>query len=296
MNDTRVIPARLLMRRATGGKVEGLFLRESDSGMWELMVTGSGRLKAGELLEITGSDRRLRLLERSGAGAWTATPDPAGTAFEILEEVGRPPLPPYIERNHGSAEVDSAAERHDRDVERYQTIYAARPGAVAAPTAGLHFTDEVFRDLDAAGIERVFVTLHVGVGTFAPIRTEELASHDMHAEWFDCSEATAKRINAARRATRPIVAVGTTSVRVLESCADDAGKVHPRQDWTNIFIYPPYRYRAVDCLITNFHLPGSTLLALVFAFASREQILQAYQHAIASRYRFFSYGDAMLIR
>ncbi len=316
LNDTRVLPARLHMHRRTGGRIEGLFLHE-EAGAWQVMLTGAGRLRPGELLQIDGSSRTLRLLQRTEPGVWQAEPVPAGNAVPILNEVGHPPLPPYIARAtgtepaarksdlgnqnseippHPSATRDTQSaidERHD--VERYQTIYARVPGAVAAPTAGLHFTPEVFDRLDQRGIHRVHVTLHVGVGTFAPIRVESLADHPMHAEWYECSPETAAAVNNARRDGRPVVAIGTTSVRVLESCASPGGAVTPGSGWTRIFIYPPYRFRAVDILLTNFHLPGSTLLALVFAFAGREQILHAYDEAIRARYRFYSYGDAMLI-
>jgi len=319
LNNTRVLPARLMMRRATGGAVQGLFLRETGPGEWEVMLTGSGRLKAGELLGIEGSDRRLKLRQRVDAGTWRVEPVPAGEAHAILGEVGLPPLPPYIRRKRqaegecGSpatasklravggtgSDREQAGRATQRqmtdDFERYQTIYARHPGAVAAPTAGLHFTPELFERLAGRGIEKAFVTLHVGVGTFAPIRCNDLANHEMHAEWYDCPAETAAVINAAREAGRPIVAVGTTSVRVLESCTDERGQVATGSGWTRIFIYPPYRFRAVDHLITNFHLPGSTLLAMIFAFAGRERVLAAYNDAIEQRYRFYSYGDAMLI-
>jgi len=317
MNDTRVLPARLRLRRRTGMRIEGLFLREPEPGVWEVMLTGSGRLRAGEHLLIDESARTLLLLERLEAGTWRAGPAPGGDAFEILAECGRTPLPPYVKRGGGRGaggegrgtrgegkerkrerEMEGwrdgeIAEQEDR--ERYQTVYARQPGAVAAPTAGLHFTPAVFEQLNAAGIERVFVTLHVGVGTFAPIRCDDLADHEMHAEWYDCPAAAASAVNAARNRGRPIVAVGTTSVRVLESCADEAGHVRAGTGRTRLFIYPPYRFRVVDKLLTNFHLPGSTLLAMVFAFAGREQILAAYEDAIRNGYRFYSYGDAMLI-
>ena len=291
VNDTKVLPARLGMQRATGGKVEGLYLRDASAGGWEIMLTGAGRVRSGEELAIVGSTRRLRLLERIDAGVWRAEPVPGGQTVAILAECGRPPLPPYIARK-GDVSPDQLAA----DVERYQTVYARNPGAVAAPTAGLHFTPELFGRLDAAGIERVSVTLHVGVGTFAPIRCDDLAQHPMHQEWYSCSAATAETINAARAEGRPVVAVGTTSVRVLETCADASGRVTAGEGWTRIFIYPPYRFKAIDAMVTNFHLPGSTLLAMVFAMAGRDNVLAAYNEAVRERYRFYSYGDAMLIR
>jgi len=291
LNDTRVFPARLELRRQTGGRVDGLFLREEASGVWEVMLSGSDRLKPGEPLLFVRSERTLRLTSRIEAGVWRAEPDPPGQAVTILNECGQPPLPPYIKRPSGS----SAAASIETDTERYQTVYASRPGAIAAPTAGLHFTREVFAALASAGIPHVFVTLHVGIGTFAPIRCDDLRDHDMHAEWYDCPTESAAAINTARAAGRPIVAVGTTSVRVLETCASPEGPIVAGSGWTRLFIYPPYRFRALDTLLTNFHLPGSTLLALVSAFAGREAVLAAYQDAIGRQYRFYSYGDAMLV-
>ncbi len=291
VNDTKVLPARLRMHRASGGKVEGLYLQESPAGGWEVMLTGAGRLREGEELVFELGARRLRLLERIDAGVWRAEPVPGGPTVEILAECGRPPLPPYIARKGELSEKQAAS-----DSERYQTIYASRPGAVAAPTAGLHFTPELFEQLDAADMRRTTVTLHVGAGTFAPIRCENLADHPMHAEWYSCPTGTADAVNAARSEGRPIVAVGTTSVRVLETRADESGRISPGEGWTRMFIYPPYRFKAVDAMVTNFHLPGSTLLAMVFALAGRENVLAAYNEAIRERYRFYSYGDAMLIR
>ncbi|MGQ9648674.1 MAG: tRNA preQ1(34) S-adenosylmethionine ribosyltransferase-isomerase QueA [Phycisphaerae bacterium] len=295
MNDTRVLPARLYMVRRSGGRVEGLFLREAEGGAWEIMLTGSGRLKAGEELQIDGSTRRLQLARRAEAGVWLAEPRPTGTALDILAECGHPPLPPYIRRGTQDGKVAGKDEREELDRDRYQTVYALRPGAVAAPTAGLHFTPEVLGELRTTGIETCFVTLHVGVGTFAPVRCDDLADHRMHAEWYDCPVPTAEAVNAARAQGRPIVAVGTTSARVLETCADERGRVAAGSGWTRLFIYPPYRFKIVEGMVTNFHLPGSTLLAMLFAFAGREAILNAYNEAIRERYRFYSYGDAMLV-
>jgi S-adenosylmethionine:tRNA ribosyltransferase-isomerase len=290
-NDTRVLPARLFLRRRTGGRLEGLFLHEPRPGVWELMLTGAGRLKPGEEVTIEGSDRLLRMIERIDGGRWTAEPVPADDAYTILESCGHPPLPPYIRR---PSTTSPGQEQQDR--QPYQTVYAAQPGAVAAPTAGLHFTEALFAQLRERGIQIVDVTLHVGVGTFTPIRSEDLTDHVMHAEWYACSDETARIVNAARQGGRSIVAVGTTSVRVLESCADDTGRIEPSSGWTRLFIYPPYRFKAVEAMITNFHLPGSTLLAMVAALAGRENILAAYDEAVREAYRFYSYGDAMLIR
>jgi S-adenosylmethionine:tRNA ribosyltransferase-isomerase len=287
LNDTKVIPAKFIAQRPTGGRVEGLFLREENAGAWEVLLRGS-RLRPGLVLTLGDGAFRLTLEQRRERGAWLATIEPAEPAERILATVGRTPLPPYIRRD------DDAGRRED-DVRRYQTVYASQPGAVAAPTAGLHFTDSVFASLAERGIGCVRLTLHVGQGTFAPIEAESLDEHRMHAEWYELSPDAAERINAARAGGRTIVAVGTTAGRVLESCADQAGRVHAASGWTDIFLCPPYRFRAVDAMITNFHLPGSTLLAYVFAFGGVEAVRRAYAEAIARRYRFYSYGDAMLV-
>jgi S-adenosylmethionine:tRNA ribosyltransferase-isomerase len=236
----------------------------------------------------------LTLVENHSQGRWTLEVSPPLEAFEILERVGQTPLPPYIRRQD-----DDARESADRQT--YQTVYADRPGAVAAPTAGLHFTPEVFQRLGDRNIETARVTLHVGLGTFAPVKTDELSEHPMHSEWYELSPSAADTLNAAHRAGRRIVAVGTTAVRVLETAARGGWPLTPGEGWTDIFLYPPAEFRAVDALITNFHLPRSTLVMLVAAFcdpgglAGREMILDAYQAAIQREYRFYSYGDAMLI-
>lgn len=295
MNDTRVIPARIEARRTTGGRVELFLLRPAgndvpsapDEITWIVMAKPSGRLKEGEdLALVRGGRARLRAFR--GGGQWEATfSDVEGTAG--LFERGRMPLPHYIKR---AWEVD---ERDSIDRTRYQTVYAARDGAVAAPTAGLHFTPGLLETLGEAGVGTAFVTLAVGVGTFAPVRAEDFRSHVMHHEDYEISDATAAAINQTRRAGGRIVAVGTTSARVLETVARDDGLVEPGAGRTGIYIYPPYTFKAVDALITNFHLPRSTLLLLVSALAGRERILGAYAEAVRRGYRFYSYGDAMLI-
>ena len=297
MNDTLVIPARFRCTRSTGGRVEGLFLRTSGSGQWEVMLKNAGRCKVGESLTMTAGDPAERisivLVENLGAGRWVAAPTGGGDVLEILHAVGTTPLPPYIHRGANDDDGD--------DRQRYQTVYASRPGAVAAPTAGLHFTAELFGALTDAGIGACFLTLHVGDGTFLPVKTDELADHRMHTEVYELSDETARAINAARDEGRRIVAVGTTVVRVLETLAARGDRFAPARGATDIFIYPPAEFQAVDALITNFHLPRSTLLMLVSAFCSPgsadgvEMILAAYRHAVESGYRFFSYGDAMLI-
>jgi S-adenosylmethionine:tRNA ribosyltransferase-isomerase len=221
-------------------------------------------------------------------GRWEIELLPALPAESLLQQIGHTPLPPYIRRTH-----PLAAEAVDR--ERYQTIYARQPGAVAAPTAGLHFTDELLAAFVQRGIRTASLTLHVGTGTFAPIAVDRIEQHAMHPEWYQLAHAPAEMINAVRAAGGRIVAVGTTSTRVLETRADSAGRVSAGQGWTDLFIYPPYGFRAVDALLTNFHLPRSTLLALVMAFGGVELIRGAYEHAVEHGYRFYSYGDAMLV-
>ncbi len=290
VNDTRVVQARFFCRRATGGVVEALFLRGGDDGAWHVLLKPSARLKQGERLACENSDVALDLLERHARGEWAVRPSRAIEPVAWLETVGRTPLPPYINRDSGPDAADRA---------RYQTVYARRAGAIAAPTAGLHFTEELLRRLDELGVQRVSVTLHVGVGTFQPVVVDDLADHDMHSEWFEIAGDTLARLHAARASGRRIVAVGTTSARVLESLpltiGDESASEERRAGWTDIFIYPPYEFTNVDVLLTNFHLPESTLLALVMAFATSEQVRAAYRAAIAKRYRFYSFGDAMLV-
>jgi S-adenosylmethionine:tRNA ribosyltransferase-isomerase len=285
LNDTRVLPARLLGRRArTGGKWEGLFLRQTDDGCWELLSQTRGRLTIGEVLTVEPGPLRLTLTGRSAEGHWLARPDAPGTPTELLERHGQVPLPPYIRKGHAAGD----------DRERYQTVYARQAGAVAAPTAGLHFTSRLFEQLEAGGVRRTFVTLHVGLGTFQPIQVEDITQHRMHREWGELAPAAAGAVAACRARGGRLVAVGTTSVRVLETVAA-SGPVRPWSGETGLFIYPPYEFRAVDALITNFHLPRSSLLLLVSAFAGIDLIRQAYRTAVAEGYRFYSYGDAMLI-
>ena len=285
LNDTRVIPARLIGHRArTGGRWEGLFLRETADGLWELLCQTRGRLVAGEIIVVEPAELELILVRQSPERHWLARPGESGAVLDLLRRHGRIPLPPYIRKGRAS----------QADVERYQTVYAHQPGAVAAPTAGLHFTPGVFDRLDGRGIGRAFLTLHVGEGTFAPIKGDDIAQHHIHREWGELSADTACRIGACRTSGGRIVAVGTTSVRVLETVATTG----PLRSWsgeTDLFIRPPYPFRLVDALVTNFHLPRTSLLCLVSAFAGVELIRQAYKTAIAEGYRFYSYGDAMLI-
>jgi len=296
LNDTKVVPAKFVARRVTGGRVVGLFVREPASGEWEVMLEGSRRLRVGERLSASGKGGAgavtLTLSESCGRGFWRVAVDAEEPAWEILDRIGITPLPPYIRRG----DPGPAADMDDRS--RYQTVYARRPGAIAAPTAGLHLTDALLKELRKRGVEETFVTLHVGVGTFKPIEVDDVSRHRMHAEWFELTSETAEAVRACRQRGGRVVAVGTTSVRVLESCLGeprDARVVRPNSGTTDVYIYPPYEFGVVDVLLTNFHLPRSTLLALVMAFAGVENIRGAYRHAIEHEYRFYSYGDAMLI-
>lgn len=292
LNDTRVLPARLLgRRRQTGGRWEGLFLESTPGGCWRMMGQTRGKLQSGEQLVISPANEPqsrdelvVELIEREGEGVWKVRPLPACDPLTALARFGTVPLPPYMERD--CAEAD--------DFERYQTTYARHPGSVAAPTAGLHFTPELLARCQAKGIEHAFVTLHVGIGTFRPIAVERLGDHRMHSEWCELPDATVERLTQVRAREGRVVAVGTTSARTLETAARD-GALQAWRGATDLFIRPPYRFRAVDVLLTNFHLPRSTLLVLVCTFADRELMLAAYAEAIRREYRFYSYGDTMLI-
>lgn len=284
-NDTRVIPARLKGRRGDA-MVEVTLHRDIGGGAWRAFARGAKRLKPGDRLEF-GPDFAASVAAKNADGDVTLRFDlPDAALRAALERFGSMPLPPYIKRARG----EEARDRHD-----YQTIFARRDGAVAAPTAGLHFTEPLLAALDAAGIARLTVTLHVGAGTFLPVKVEDTREHRMHSEWGTIDEAAAARLNATRAAGGRIVAVGTTSLRLLESAADETGCIRPFAGETALFITPGYRFRAVDLLLTNFHLPRSTLFMLVAAFAGLERMKRAYAHAIAQRYRFFSYGDASLL-
>lgn len=289
LNDTRVVPARLVgQRERTGAKWTGLFLAADEHGAWQILSKTRGHLEPGEaiLLQAPGSgvEQRLRLLTRLDDGVWAARPVPGGDPWAILDRIGRVPLPPYIR----------GGEMNESDVESYQTVFADRPGSVAAPTAGLHFTPELLARLTEVGIESARLTLHVGIGTFRPISASRLDEHIMHSEWCEVNEKAVETITAANSRGGRIVAVGTTSVRTLETAAE-SGALQPYQGQTKLFIRPGFQFRAVDALLTNFHLPKSTLLILVRTFGGDELIQRAYTEAIREEYRFFSYGDAMLI-
>ncbi|MBT7308972.1 MAG: tRNA preQ1(34) S-adenosylmethionine ribosyltransferase-isomerase QueA [Gammaproteobacteria bacterium] len=280
-NDTRVIPARLMGRKESGGRVELLVERVTGDHQLLAHIRASKAPRSGTRLLLEG-ELHAEVCGRAGA-LFEVRLEDSRLAMEWLEAVGRVPLPPYIERQ---------AETMDR--ERYQTIYARNKGAVAAPTAGLHFTQPLLNELESAGVRFGFVTLHVGAGTFQPVRVEQIEEHSMHSEWYEVSESLCEQVERTREAGGRVVAVGTTAVRSLES-ASSSGRLRPFQGETDIFITPGYRFKTVDAMVTNFHLSESTLIMLVTAFAGYEQIMGGYQHAIEQRYRFFSYGDAMFI-
>jgi S-adenosylmethionine:tRNA ribosyltransferase-isomerase len=290
LNDTKVLPARFFARRATGAKLEGLFLKQ-DKGLWLVMLKGLAKVKTGEriwLKSANGGDFcPAQVLEKKTDGRCLLNVVAEDPAEKILKKIGFPPLPPYIRR-------DTDLKQAAKDKIRYQTVYAKHPGAVAAPTAGLHFTKKLIEKLKDHGILFAYVTLAVGEGTFKPVTAETLEKHHIHEEQFGIDEKNANIINRAGQTGGRIIAVGTTSVRVLETAAAN-GKLQAAGGTTGLFIRPGYKFKMVDAMITNFHLPRSTLLALVAAFAGLDTILAAYAHAVSRRYRFYSYGDAMLI-
>ncbi len=287
-NNTRVIPACLNgYKNATKISVTlHKRLHNSDGGVWKVFAKPVRKLKVGDKFTVSGNFH-AEIIAKGEGGEITLKFNVSGKQFdELLAEHGEPPLPPYITKKR---------EVTDSDKQSYQTIYAKEDGAVAAPTAGLHFTEELFAVLDGRGVKCSFVTLHVGAGTFLPVKVEDTDEHKMHSEFYTISQETADEINDARENGGRIIAVGTTSMRVLESVADENGKLHADSGETDIFITPGYKFRAVDLLLTNFHLPRSTLFMLVCAFAGMEKMQAAYRHAIAEEYRFYSYGDACLI-
>lgn len=280
LNNTRVFPCRLAARKPGGGKAEIFLLEELGVNLWRALVRG---VKTGNVVAVAPGVE-AKVLGSKEDGVWSIQFIGVENIRSLLPEIGSIPLPPYIERN-----------AEPSDCERYQTVYASCDGAVAAPTAGLHFTDELLGRLREKGVDTAMVTLHVGPGTFQPVRTENIDDHHMHPERYEIPFDSAEQINRAIVDGRRIIAVGTTSVRALETAAGENGMIKPGRGSTSLFIRPGYVFKAVDCLITNFHLPKSTLLMLVSAFAGREHILSAYRTAVEARYRFYSYGDAMLI-
>ncbi len=285
LNDSKVMAARLFGAKEGGAaRIEALLMRDLGDGRWQAMLRPGKRVKPGTVVRLERNAQvTYTILDRAEEGTYLIAFDDADVE-ELLARCGQVPLPPYITR-----------QATELDRERYQTVYARVPGSVAAPTAGLHFTPELLAEIQAAGIHLARVTLHVGPGTFRPVSTERIRDHVMHEEIFELDAEQAAIVNSARQRGGRVIAIGTTSVRVLESCVTADGSVQPQQGATRIFLYPPYTPRAVDGLLTNFHLPKSTLLMLVSTFADRDAVLAAYRRAIAARFRFFSYGDCMLI-
>ena len=283
INDSRVLPARLLGTRKTGGAVELLLLRDLGDNRWECLCRPGKKIRQGTVLEFGGGRLTAQVMEIINGGNRIVKFTYEGIFLEILDELGRMPLPPYI-----TCELN--------DPERYQTVYSKVIGSAAAPTAGLHFTDELLRLISENGVNICKVTLHVGLGTFRPVKEDEIEDHLMHSEFCTVPDETADKVNEAKSNGRKIIAVGTTSCRTLESFTDESGRLLSGSKWTDIFIYPGYSFRCIDSLVTNFHLPESTLIMLVSALAGREHVLNAYKKAIEEKYRFFSFGDAMLIR
>lgn len=282
MNDSRVLPARLLGHRPTGGVAELLLLRDLGGKKWECLAKPGRKLTQGQQVVFGNGELVATVVNVLDDGNRIVEFSYEGIFLEILERLGKMPLPPYIK-----AEL--------QDQERYQTVYSRQVGSAAAPTAGLHFTDDLLDHIRQKGVNTAFVTLHVGLGTFRPVKVENILDHQMHAELCVISEETADLLNKTRKNGGRIICVGTTSCRTLESMTDPDGIVTPGTKWTDIFIYPGYRFHAMDGLITNFHLPESTLVMLVSAFAGKENVLNAYKEAVSMRYRFFSFGDAMFI-
>ncbi len=283
LNNTRVLPARLLGKKSgTGGSVEMVLLKDLGDNQWEVLVNPGRRVKEGCIVEFGDGLLKAHVIKRTEEGNRLVQFEYQGIWQEVLDTVGIMPLPPYI---HATLE----------DKERYQTVYSKINGSAAAPTAGLHFTKELLETIAQKGTEIAYLTLHVGLGTFRPVKEETVQDHKMHTEYYAVDEETAEKINARRRAGGRIIAVGTTSCRVLETVTTSDGIVHAGEGETGIFIYPGYTFKAVDALITNFHLPKSTLLMLISAFAGREEVLRFYEEAIAEKYRFFSFGDACLL-
>ena len=281
LNNTRVLPARLFGYKDTGAKIECLLQKRINLTDWEIIAKPAKRLSEG--IKITFSENlSAKILEKGEYGSFKIRFNFNGVFEQRLSEVGQVPLPPYIHNKLNNKE-------------RYQTVYSKVEGSSAAPTAGLHFTPELLEKIKAKGVEVVEVLLHVGLGTFRPVKEDNILDHEMHSEYIEMNEENALKINTAKKEKRRIIAVGTTSIRVLESCANEKGEVETKKCETNIFIYPPYKFKIVDAVITNFHLPESTLIMLISAFAGYENTMKIYKTAVSERYRFFSFGDAMLL-
>ncbi|BAH07832.1 tRNA preQ1(34) S-adenosylmethionine ribosyltransferase-isomerase QueA [Clostridium kluyveri] len=284
LNDTRVLPARLIgVREDTMGKIEFLLLKRRDNFTWETLVKPGRRAKVGNRFNFGSGQLKAEVVSINEDGNRIVRFEYNGVFEEILDKLGQIPLPPYIKEKLENKEL-------------YQTVYSKEEGSAAAPTAGLHFTEELLRELREKGVNLAFLTLHVGLGTFRPVKVENIEDHAMHSEFYSMSKETADMINAAKESGHSVISVGTTSCRTLETIGDENGRVKEQSGWTDIFIYPGYKYKVVDKLITNFHLPKSTLIMLVSAFYGRENTLHAYNVAVKEKYRFFSFGDAMFIK
>ena len=283
LNNTKVIPARLIGNRETGGQVEVLLLKRHENDVWETLVKPGKKCKPGAKLVFGDGILKAEVLETVEEGNRLIQFKYEGIFEEVLDKLGEMPLPPYITHKL-------------QDKNRYQTVYAKYEGSAAAPTAGLHFTNELLKQIEQKGIKIAYVTLHVGLGTFRPVKVDNVLEHHMHSEYYEITKEAADTINAAKQRGNKVICVGTTSCRTIESAADENGHLEPKCDNTEIFIYPGYRFKVLDELITNFHLPESTLVMLVSALAGKENVLNAYEEAIKERYRFFSFGDAMFIR
>lgn len=289
LNDTKVIPARLFGQKTTGANVEIFLLKEGENKQWEALVKPSKRVNADTIIKIS-DELSIKTLVRLDAGKWLVELIHEGNIYEILDRVGNVPLPPYIERKMTTEKLQKL------DYSRYQTVFAHHAGSVAAPTAGLHFSKDIMKKLKDKGVQICYVTLNVGLGTFRPVKCENILEHKMDSETFEISAKTAKIINEAKNSGKKIVAVGTTSVRTLETAFQKFGEIKACKDASEMFIYPPYKFKVIDKLITNFHLPKSTLLMLISALAGKDFIFEAYEQAIENKYRFYSYGDCMFIK
>jgi S-adenosylmethionine:tRNA ribosyltransferase-isomerase len=283
INDTKVIPARLIgEKEGTGAKIEVLLLKRKENDVWETLVKPGKKARPGARIVFGNGELTAEVMEVVEEGNRLIHFEYEGIFEEVLDRLGQMPLPPYITHQL-------------QDKNRYQTVYAKHEGSAAAPTAGLHFTKELLKEIEEMGVQIAHVTLHVGLGTFRPVKVENVLEHHMHSEFYQIEESEAEKINTTKQNGGRIISVGTTSTRTLESAADDTGHIQAKSGWTEIFIYPGYQFKVIDGLITNFHLPESTLLMLVSALAGREHVLAAYEEAVKERYRFFSFGDAMLI-
>lgn len=288
LNNTKVIPARLLGKKNTGANIEVFLLKQIGDITWEVLINPSKRVKEESLIEIS-PDLYVKVLTRQNEGKWLVELHYDGNFYEILDKVGHVPLPPYIERQMTDEQLKNL------DYERYQTVYAQKEGSVAAPTAGLHFTNEILDKLQKKGVQICYVTLNVGLGTFRPVKVDNILEHKMDSEQFEITAQTAKIITEAKKQGKKITAVGTTTVRTLETCMQKYDEIIETIDDSTLFIYPGYKFRVVDRLLTNFHLPKSTLIMLTSAFAGKDFVFKAYEEAIKEKYKFYSYGDCMLI-